>query len=167
MPMFYVPKPRQFNYRPRFYDPQKERLEELRRKYAENPAGASQEDLDYFERRVREIDGEEKKGGKLTWKDLFRKRKMPTFEYKPRFADDTPASPEGATLDAAKPRSTEEHVEQFKESSTRIKRRLDYHKDFDREKFRVGVVIAVVVIGGFFIYRYHEVIIGGIYNFFF
>lgn len=159
MPMFYVPKPRQFNYRPRFYDPQKERLEELRRKYAENPEGASQEDVEYFEQRVREFDDEEQRS-KLTWKDMFRKRKMPKFEYKPRFQQEPNAKP-------AQPDTPTEHVQQFKEEHTRIKRRLDYHKDFDRERRRIGVVIAVVVIGGFFLYRYHDVVTRGIYNFFF
>ena len=155
--MFYVPKPRQFNYRPRFYDPHKERLEELKRKYAANPEGASQEDVEYFEQKVRELDNGNRHS-KLTWKDMFRKRKMPKFEYKSRFANN-----EG-TLPATESRST---VEQFKEEHTRIKRRLDYHKDFHRERRRIGVVIAVVVIGGFFLYRYRDVIVGGIYNFFF
>ena len=156
--MFYVPKPRQFNYRPRFYDPRKERLEELRRKYAVNPEGASEEDVAYFEQKVRELDDEGSKRSKLTWKDMFRKRKMPTFEYKSRFAS------EKGTAPAAEPQDT---IQQFKEEHTRIKRRLDYHKDFHREKRRTGVVIAVVIIGGYFLYRYRDVIVGGIYNFFF
>ena len=163
MPMFYVPKPRQFNYRPRFYDPHKEMLEELKRKYSDHPAGASQEDMEYFERRLREIDGENQ-SSKLTWKDVFRKRKMPKFEYKPRFSserdllDDASVEP---TLNA------EEHVEQFKESTTKIKRRFDYHKDFQRSQFRVGVVIAVVLIGGFILYRYFDGIVQSLSNLFF
>ena len=162
MPMFYVPKPRQFNYRPRFYDPRKERLEALKRKYAPNPEGASEEDMEYFESRVRELDEEKQRNG-LTWKDMFRKRKMPKFEYKARFADNsTPLSP-----NSDEELSATEHVEQYKESTTRIKRRLDFHKDFHREQHHVWVVIAVVVIGGFFLFRYHDVIVRGIYNFFF
>jgi len=156
MPMFYVPKPRQFNYRPRFYDPRKERLEELKRKYAPNPEGASQEEVEYFEQQVRELDSKDKHG-KLTWKDMFRKRQMPKFEYKSRFASEE-------AVPAAESRDT---LQQFKEEHTRIKRRLDYHKDFHRERRRIGVVIAVVVICGFFLYRYRDVIVGGIYNFFF
>ena len=39
MPMFYIPKPRQFKYQPRFYDPKKERWEELKRKYSETQIG--------------------------------------------------------------------------------------------------------------------------------
>lgn len=159
MPMFYVPKPRQFNYRPRFYDPYKERLEELKRKYSNNPAGASQEDMEYFERRMREID-DEKNRSKLTWKDVFRKRKMPTFEYKPRFSSEGNIPMEPVL-------NSEEHVEQFKESTTKIKRRFDYHKDFQRSQFRVGVVIAVVLIGGFILYRYFDTIINALSNLFF
>ncbi|MBQ9417173.1 MAG: hypothetical protein IJU19_01185 [Bacteroidales bacterium] len=106
--MFYTPKPRQFRYQPRFYDPERERWEALKQKYAdermlreqlaeadmaaaaagENPAaGASDADLAYFERRVREIDaGERAKKRGLTWRDLFRRREMPKFNYQPRFA---------------------------------------------------------------------------------
>ena len=40
MPMFYTPKPRQFKYRPRFYDPEKERWEALKQKYADERAAA-------------------------------------------------------------------------------------------------------------------------------
>lgn len=157
--MFYVPKPRQFNYRPRFYDPRKERLEELKRKYAAHPEGASQEDVEYFEQQVRELDNE-KQRSKLTWKDMFRKRQMPKFDYKSRFLTEQEAMDEG-------PDSNTARIKQFKEEHTRIKRRLDFHKDFTRERRRIGVVVAVVVICGFFLYRYRDVIIGGIYNFFF
>lgn len=157
--MFYVPKPRQFNYRPRFYDPRKERLEELKRKYAAHPDGASQEDVEYFEQQVRELDNE-KQRSKLTWKDMFRKRQMPKFEYKSRFLTEQEAMEEGPDTNTAR-------IKQFKEEHTRIKRRLDFHKDFTRERRRIGVVVAVVVICGFFLYRYRDVIIGGIYNFFF
>ena len=159
MPMFYVPKPRQFNYRPRFYDPRKERLEELKRKYAAHPEGASQEDVEYFEQQVRELDNG-KQRSKLTWKDMFRKRQMPKFEYKSRFLTEQEAMEEGPYTNTAR-------IKQFKEEHTLIKRRLDFHKDFTRERRRIGVVVAVVVICGFFLYRYRDVIIGGIYNFFF
>ena len=36
--MFYTPKPRQFRYKPRFYDPEKERWEALKQKYADEQA---------------------------------------------------------------------------------------------------------------------------------
>lgn len=158
MPMFSVPKPRQFNYRPRFYDPQKERLEELKRRYSNNPAGASQEDVEYFERRVQELD-REKSHSRLTWKDFFRKRKMPKFEYKPRFSEE-----EGMVKGRA---SKQDPVEQFRESRTQIKRRFDFHKDFHRDQFRVGVVIAIVVVGGYILYRYFDGIVEGLWNLFF
>ncbi len=119
--MFHTPKPRQFRYQPRFYDPEKERWEALKQKYAderaaEEAAQATSEsgsDLEYFQRRVREINREERHSqGGLTWKDLFRKREMPTFNYQPRFA----------TTDSE---GTGEHLQQFKKRSTSIKRRFD------------------------------------------
>ncbi|MBP5527251.1 MAG: hypothetical protein J6X79_02215 [Bacteroidales bacterium] len=122
MPMFYTPKPRQFKYRPRFYDPEKEKWEALKQKYADEHAAdcsqqtvncAAQEgndDLEYFQRRVRELDRE--KSRKLTWKDAFRKREMPTFNYQPRFAQ---SDEEG----------TGEHLAEFKKRGTKIKRRFD------------------------------------------
>lgn len=121
MPMFHTPKPRQFRYQPRFYDPEKERWEALKQKYADERAAEeaaqntdnSGSDLEYFQRRVREINREERHSqGGLTWKDLFRKREMPTFNYQPRFA-----TTEGE--------GTGEHLQQFKKRSTSIRRRFD------------------------------------------
>lgn len=137
MPMFYTPKPRQFRYQPRFYDPEKEKWEALKAKYAlereleearkmenevaksnqsdgENQSDMSDNELVYFQRRVREMDREEKRHG-LTWKDMFRKREMPTFNYQPRFATTTESTTE----------STGEHLATFKKRSTKIKRRFD------------------------------------------
>ena len=142
MPMFYTPKPRQFRYIPRFYDPEKERWEALKQKYADEhrmksdqcsvtsdqcadaatataplttdhwPLATDDKDLEYFQRRVRELDRE--KSSKLTWKDLFRKREMPTFNYQPRFQQtDTAAE------------STGEHLAEFKKRGIKIKRRFD------------------------------------------
>jgi hypothetical protein len=93
MPMFYTPKPRQFHYTPRFYDPEKEKWEEIKRKYSEERTAdsgqqsvATDAELEYFERKVRDIeDGEKQDSRKLGFKDLFRRRKMPTFNYQPRF----------------------------------------------------------------------------------
>ena len=123
MPMFYTPKPRQFKYRPRFYDPEKERWEALKQKYADEhrvePVAGGQEsvavdsddkDLEYFERRVRELDRSER--GKLTWKDAFRKREMPTWNYQPRFA-------------STEEEGTGEHIAHFKKRGMSIKRRFD------------------------------------------
>jgi len=103
MPMFYTPKPRQFHYTPRFYDPEKEKWEALKKKYSDLLSGAdrtgnsgSQQsavsdettdaELAYFEQRVREIENDEKRESrKLGFSDLFRRRKMPMFNYQPRF----------------------------------------------------------------------------------
>lgn len=121
MPMFYTPKPRQFTYRPRFYDPEKERWEALKQKYADEKAkteekadvanGQDDADLEYFQRRVRELDRSEHHQG-LTWKDAFRKREMPKFNYQPRFAT---TESEGVG----------EHLAEFKKRGVNIKRRFD------------------------------------------
>ena len=129
--MFYTPKPRQFKYRPRFYDPEKERWEALKQKYADERAAAEMHtpppygspspnlgeepdgqdfDLEYFQRRVRELDRSER--SKLTWKDAFRKREMPKWNYQPRFA-------------ATESEGTGEHLAEFKRRGVNIKRRFD------------------------------------------
>ena len=127
MPFFYTPKPRQFHYRPRFYDPEKEKWEALKQKYADERAAReaqeaatasdvpgseanSDDELEYFQRRVRELDRSKRQG--LTWKDAFRKREMPTFNYQPRFAQ---TEEEG----------TGEHLNEFKKRGSKIKRRFD------------------------------------------
>ena len=117
--MFEVAKPRRFHYEPRFYDPEKEKWEALKKKYAiekereeslkeavaadTTPEG-SESDLGYFEQRLREIDREKReKSYKLTWKDLFRKREMPTFNYQPRFSGASTAPGATASTDEGKP----------------------------------------------------------------
>ena len=120
MPMFYTPKPRRFRYSPRFYDPEKERWEALKQKYAdeengewrmENGEWGTENELEYFERRVRELGRKERHKG-LTWKDAFRKREMPTFNYEPRFAQ---SEEEGTGV----------HLNNFKKRGSKIKRRFD------------------------------------------
>lgn len=139
MPMFYTPKPRQFRYQPRFYDPEKEKWEALKQKYAEErmlreietaslpePSALTEtaeqpdKDLAYFQQRVREIDREEKRGGKgLTWKDLFRKREMPQFNYQPRFVESSERT------EGKESQGTGEHLASFKKRNSKIKRRFD------------------------------------------
>ena len=143
MPLFYTPKPRQFKYKPRFYDPEKERWEALKQKYADErmrkemleDAGMEQSvcgdqasvtdsqsdaDLEYFQRRVREIDSEvRKKSYKLTWKDMFRKREMPKFNYQPRFSETSKPS------ETSGQQGTGEHIAEFKKRGVKIKRRFD------------------------------------------
>jgi hypothetical protein len=109
--MFEVEKPRQFHYVPRFYDPEKEKWEALKKKYAieqEKRAaesethsaadGESDAELEYFQRRVRDINRENlAKSSQLTWRDLFRKREMPKFNYQPRFSSEAQTSDEAKT----------------------------------------------------------------------
>lgn len=136
--MFYTPKPRQFSYKPRFYDPEKEKWEALKARYQiereleerEREQSSSQRgtdyspdtegyvdvqdaDLAYFQRRLREMDRKETRQG-LTWKDLFRKREMPTFRYQPRFQNAEDVN-----------QSTGEHIASFKRRNTKISRRFD------------------------------------------
>lgn len=103
--MFEVEKPRRFHYEPRFYDPEKEKWEALKKKYAiekeKEDAGmrneelgmrneGTEEGLEYFERRVRELDRQKREASsRLTWRDLFRRREMPKFQYTPRFSGTT------------------------------------------------------------------------------
>ena len=133
--MFYTPKPRQFHYTPRFYDPEKERWEALKQKYADEKAleelraeaaeaghdtpqqESDDVDLAYFQRRVRELDRKEKHKG-LTWKDMFRKRKMPKFNYQPRFQNGEQRAESGEM-------GTGEHIAEFKKRGVKIKRRFD------------------------------------------
>ena len=131
--MFEVEKPRRFHYEPRFYDPEKEKWEALKKKYAiehgdradiqehgdrdiQEPVGdatgtdatgtvsgqtvsSSEEGLEYFEGRLRELDREKREASaRLTWRDLFRRREMPRFEYQPRFG---PVS--GQTVSSTQP----------------------------------------------------------------
>ena len=107
--MFEVEKPRRFHYEPRFYDPEKEKWEALKKKYAieqepgvradiQEPVGkatgteatdpvseptisSEETGLDYFENRLRDLDRQKREASsRLTWRDLFRKREMPRFE---------------------------------------------------------------------------------------
>lgn len=159
MPMFPTPQPRRFQYKPRFYDPDKEEWELTKLKYgyseskekeavahprneelmegteqeqvsalrAEDSAKGVSSELDYFEQRLRELDEEDrKKRSKLTVKDLFRKRKMPTFTYQPRFA-----AQEVADADSDEPvridRKGQEIMERMRRH--RMGRRFDFDDD--------------------------------------
>ena len=100
MPMFNTPSPRRFHYEPRFYDPEKEKWEALKKKYADkkaseesvassnedNHAEPTDADLEYFEKKVRQLDRKKKQeNSKFGVQDIFRKRKMPKFNYQPRY----------------------------------------------------------------------------------
>ena len=144
--MFEVAKPRRFHYEPRFYDPEKEKWEALKKKYAiekereeslkeaveadTTPEG-SESDLGYFEQRLRDIDREKReKSYKLTWKDLFRKREMPTFNYQPRFSGTGTASGATAPTNEGTPNATTDGdaiTERYRQPIHKIKirRRFD------------------------------------------
>lgn len=158
MPLFYIPKPRQFHYQPRFYDPEKERWEALKQKYADETGqkGATEADLEYFEQRVRNLEKPER--SKLTWKDMFRKREMPKFEYKPRFSSDghEPA-PDVQEAPAAR-------VQHYKDEHTKIKRRYDFSGQFERKQQSVWVKVAVAVVAVYLVYRYYGDIVAFLYN---
>lgn len=91
MPMFDVRKPRQFHYNPRFYDPEKEKWENLKKKYAyreelkdiANDSEKSEEqkqqdaldaELAYFEQRVRESYHHNRQNSKLAKRSSSKKR---------------------------------------------------------------------------------------------
>lgn len=144
--MFYTPKPRQFHYKPWFYDPEKEEWEKLKMKYqilkeekessaanTDSPSANgvkqgggecdSDKELEYFQRRVRDIDREERQARqKMTVMDLFRRREKPTFHYVSRFDAD------GNLLDTP-PTATKNA-----EVKRRIQRRFDNADDWDRFK---------------------------------
>ena len=133
MPLFYTPKPRQFHYTPRFYDPEKEEWEALKKKYAmkqEAEARAKQApetetEVDYFERRLKELDRKEKKSG-LGINDLFRKREMPKFNYTPRFSGSATATASEAS-NAEVSSQDESLTEKYRQAKHQIKirRRFD------------------------------------------
>ena len=136
--MFEVEKPRRFHYEPRFYDPEKEKWEALKKKYAieqekkaseaadtDKEEGAGDADLDYFERKVRTMDSEKRqRQSKLTLMDLFRKREMPTFNYQPRFSGTTTDKTAKKKEDMPEDDTLTEKYRQAKRQ-IKIKRRFD------------------------------------------
>jgi len=145
--MFEVEKPRRFHYQPRFYDPEKEKWEALKKKYAmekeyeearrqrlEQQEGAGQDgepsDIEYFEQRVRDLDRQERTAAShLTWRDLFRKREMPKFNYQPRFSASRVAQPpvEADTQKTDEQSDVDAVVDKYRQSKHQIKirRRFD------------------------------------------
>lgn len=156
MPMFHTPKPRQFHYEPRFYDPKKEEWERKKAQYAMKQAAKelkeeqtqASADLAYFEQRVRDIDKKERqKRSKFSFSDLFRKREMPTFNYKPRFGQ-----PEGDTSSEASAISSEGEAIMQRMRSHKMRRRFDfddedYFEPADGKKIilYVGVVFLLLL----------------------
>lgn len=136
--MFEVDKPRRFHYEPRFYDPEKEKWEALKKKYAieqekkeameqATDNGEEKDELAYFEKRVRDLDKEERnQSAKMTWKDLFRKREMPKFNYTPRFSGSATATASEAS-NAEVSSQDESLTEKYRQAKHQIKirRRFD------------------------------------------
>lgn len=67
---------------------------------ADSSSEDGESDLAYFEQRLQSIDREKRQqSSHLTWKDLFRKREMPKFNYQPRFSGSATATPAGSSDD--------------------------------------------------------------------
>ena len=163
--MFEVEKPRQFRYVPRFYDPEKEKWEALKKKYAieqekkstdaeqqeASDAGGGDAELEYFQRRVRDINYENlKKNSRLTWRDLFRKREMPKFNYQPRFSGEAvPKVDEGISSDVDVQRLTDKYWQAKRQ--IKIRRRFDisdseYMKPISGTKIVLYGMIAFILL---------------------
>ena len=156
MPMLHTPKPRQFHYEPRFYDPKKEEWERKKAKYAMEQAAKERReektqvsaDLAYFEQRVRDIDRKERqKKSKFSFSDLFRKKEMPTFNYKPRFGQNATEAPSEAGAATSEGEAIMQRMRSHK-----IRRRFDfddedYFEPADGKKIilYVGVVFLLLL----------------------
>ena len=127
--MFEVEKPRKFHYEPRFYDPEKEKLQNSEETNGES--NGEKDDLAYFEERLRSLDRQKRQqSSRLSWKDLFRKREMPTFNYQPRFSgqgavrqsepSDTAATGQGVAANDA-----------LTQKYSQPKHRIKIHRRFD------------------------------------
>ncbi|MBR1516983.1 MAG: hypothetical protein IJ620_02410 [Bacteroidales bacterium] len=154
MPLFHTPKPRQFHYSPRFYDPEKERWEALKDKYHlthpddEDAVGgnetSSDDELRYFEEKVRRME-RQRHQPRLGWKDLFRRRAMPQFHYTPRFQkSDGPSETESAELD-------QKYSDKSTAYKVRIRRRYDiadpdYMKPVSGGKIMIYVLLACLLL---------------------
>jgi hypothetical protein len=163
--MFEVEKPRQFRYVPRFYDPEKEKWEALKKKYAieqekkdatehQSEEGAEDDaELEYFQQRVRDINRENiAKSSQLTWRDLFRKREMPKFHYQPRFSSEALAQTE-VQADAENDADAQDLATKYWQAKRQIKirRRFDisdseYMKPISGTKIVLYGFIAFILI---------------------
>ncbi len=137
--MFYTPKPRQYHYKPRFYDPEREDWELLKAKYnldengnprtpieektatvASDQQATEDQDLEYFQRRLREIERKEREEKqKIGLADLFRKRERPQFHYVSRFDEngnlkETTSSTNGSVKKRITRRFDEDEMDRFK-----------------------------------------------------
>ena len=175
--MFEVGRPRQFHYEPRFYDPEKEKLEALKSKYqtlrgeteqvSTEPTDAPDDaaDLSYFESRLKDLDEEKRRRDtRLTWRDMFRKREMPQFHYQPRFSGQQSVAVETAATDIADDTAaaTTEQGEALlnkyvPKHKIKIKRRydisdIDYMKPMPASKIILYTgIVCILILGIFFL----------------
>ena len=161
MPLFYIPKPRRFQYEPRFYDPDKERWEAMKARHAlQNDDGQTMDDsvttgpetadkeLEYFQERVRRFDElSTHQRSRLTWRDMFRKREMPEFHYTPRFIESGELRKEET--------DAEERLEEARRRAIRIKRRFDVSRTLQRKQQAVWVKVALVLVAFYLVYRFY------------
>ncbi len=157
MPMFYTPKPRQFHYKPRLYDPEKEEFEKLKAKYriekglpidddqmreavANGDAKAqldtiSDETLESLSAHTHiDVDRHLKP---VTFSDLFHKHEKPEFHYVSRFDENGNLRPD---IDPAK---KGEPVEPH------IKRKFERE---DRVQFPTTLIMFAVLVLGIMIF---------------
>ncbi len=157
MPMFFTPKPRQFHYEPRFYDPEKEKWEALKQKYAdehdvpannEDNGSVSDDELKYFQDKVRQMNRTEKRqASKFGIRDLFRRREMPKFNYQPRFQNTT----ENSGVPVADNQLIDKYSHTESKHRVRIRRRydiedVDYMKPIPAGKIMLYALLACILL---------------------
>ena len=158
--MFEVDKPRRFHYVPRFYDPEKEKWEALKKKYAIEQAKADQssssqneaaegadDDLAYFQQRLRDLDKEAADNkSRLTWRDLIRKREMPKFNYQPRFGAGAQTEAEETDADNADSES-QKLTDKYWQAKRQIKIRRRF--DISDSEYMKPISGTTIVVYGF------------------
>ena len=109
---FYTPKPRQFSYNPRFYDPEREKFEELKAQYKLNTnyeeiPQTGNEDLAYFQSKIKSFENK-KRSTQTSIGSILKKKEMPKFNYKPRFVNGVDTMAESSNEAAATPTSIDQ-----------------------------------------------------------
>ena len=125
---FYTPKPRQFSYNPRFYDPEREKFEKLKAQYKlknnyEKIPQTENEDLAYFQSKIKSFDNKQRN---TSIGNIFKKKEMPKFNYKPRFVNGVDTMAETSNESNTTPTSIEQ-IEYRKKITFR--RPIGYDRD--------------------------------------
>ncbi|MDY5968973.1 MAG: hypothetical protein SPJ13_03015 [Bacteroidales bacterium] len=103
-------------------------------------------DLEYYLRRVRQLDREDReKRSKLTPSDLLRKRKMPTFNYRPRFAGDI-GSESSTSPSGAESQEQRQHTRKRKMSRRFDIGDIDYMKPVPASKIMLYALAATLLL---------------------